>query len=59
MNDCEKKDIESDVIRLWKGGTDVETLPRYMREKRFSEADSLRPANEFDMGLRPTHRHEN
>ena len=41
MNRSEWKELEADVIRLRKGGADVETLLSLMRERRLSQTDSF------------------
>jgi len=41
VNRSEWKELEADVIRLRKGGADVETLLSLMRERRLSQTDSF------------------
>lgn len=54
MTNIKSKEIEENVIRLRKGGADVETLLSFMRKKGFSEADSVQPlmrAVNVDLGV--------
>jgi hypothetical protein len=43
VTDAEQKEIEANVIKLRKGGADIETLLSFMREKGLSESESLHP----------------
>lgn len=40
MNDRDKNEIQADAMRLHKGGADVETLLRLMRERGLSQGES-------------------
>lgn len=54
MTNAELQEIEANVITLRKGGADIETLLRFMREKGFGEAESLHPlmkAANVDLGV--------
>jgi len=46
MNDPAKREVIVDVISLYRAGADVERLLAVMRERGFSETDSVEPIME-------------